>query len=148
MRKYISLVLVTVLAMVGILAYGTGRALADNGGRPISVVMTGAEEAPGPGDPDGTGTASFTFNPGLGQVCYTLTAENIEPATAAHIHIAPPGEPGPVVIPLIPPTSGTSSGCASADRALILNIIQNPDAYYVNVHTAEHPAGAIRAQLG
>jgi hypothetical protein len=147
MRKYISLALVTVLAMVGILAYGTGRALADNGGRPISVVMTGAEEAPGPGDPDGVGTASFTFNPGLGQVCYELTAENIEPATAAHIHIAPPGSPGPVVIPLIPPTDGSSSGCASADRALILNIIQNPDAYYVNVHNAIYPAGAIRAQL-
>jgi hypothetical protein len=146
MRKYISLALVTVLAMVGILAYGTGRALADNGGRPISVVMTGAQEVP-PADPDGVGTASFTFNPGLGQVCYELTAENIEPATAAHIHIAPPGSPGPVVIPLIPPTDGSSSGCASADRALILNIIQNPDAYYVNVHNAIYPAGAIRAQL-
>lgn len=147
MRKYISLALVTILAMVGIMAYGTGGALAQEGGRPMFVLMDGEQEAPGPGDPDGTGTASFRFNPGLGQVCYTLTAEDIEPATAAHIHIAPVGEPGPIVIPLIPPTNGSSSGCASADRGLILNIIQNPDAYYVNVHNAPFPGGAIRAQL-
>ena len=147
MRKYISLALVTILMLVGVLAYGTGRALADDGGRPISVEMTGAQEAPGPGDPDGSGTASFTFNPGQGEVCYTLTAENIVTATASHIHRAPAGSPGPVVIPLIPPSGGTSSGCASADRDLILDIIQHPEAYYVNVHNAVYPGGAIRAQL-
>jgi hypothetical protein len=146
MRKYISLALVTILVLVGVLAYGTGRALADNGGRPISVEMSGAQEVP-PADPDGTGTATFTFNPGLGQVCYELTAENIAPATASHIHHAPAGVNGPVVIPLMPPTSGHSSGCASADRDLILDIIQNPEAYYVNVHNAVYPGGAIRAQL-
>jgi hypothetical protein len=127
-----------------------GTALA--GGRPFSGVMTGAEEAPGPGDPDGTGTFSFTFNQGLGQVCFELTVQNITlPATAAHIHIAPAGSPGPVVIGLVAPdASGMSSGCVDdVDPALIKAIRQNPDNYYVNVHTLPgFAAGAVRGQLG
>jgi hypothetical protein len=121
---------------------------ADTGGRPISVTMTGAAERPGPGDADGTGTATFTLNPGQEQICFELTASNIAPATAAHIHVAPPTDPGPVVVPLTPPTDGSSSGCVDVDRDLILAIIQHPEDYYVNVHNAEFPAGAIRAQLG
>jgi CHRD domain-containing protein len=145
-------VVVLVAASLAIALAGPARADilngADTGGRPISVVMIGAAERPGPGDPDGTGTASFTFNPGQGTVCFELTASNIAPATAAHIHLAPPESPGPVVIPLTPPTSGSSSGCISGvDQDLIKAIIKNPENYYVNVHNADFPAGAIRAQL-
>ncbi|MGH2561025.1 MAG: CHRD domain-containing protein [Thermomicrobiales bacterium] len=111
--------------------------------------MTGAEEAPGPGDPDGSGTALFTFNHGQREVCFELTVENIEPATAAHIHRAPVGVPGPVVVPLTPPADGSSSGCVpDVDRALIKEILQNPAAFYVNVHNVGFPAGAVRGQLG
>jgi hypothetical protein len=148
MRKYISLALVTILAMVGVMAYGSGSVLADEGGRPFFTEMDGAQEVPGPGDPDGTGTASFTLNPGLGQVCYELTVSNIVTATAAHIHRAPVGVAGPVVVPLGAPSGGTSSGCVSADRALIMDIIQNPEGYYANVHNSVYPAGAVRGQLG
>jgi len=118
------------------------------GGQPLTVTMSGAAERPGPGDPDGTGTASFTFNRGLGEVCFWLSVSNIAPATAAHIHRAPTTVAGPVVIPLTAPTSGTSSGCISADQELIKDIAKNPENYYVNVHNAEFPAGAVRAQLG
>jgi hypothetical protein len=117
-------------------------------GRPLSTTMSGAEEAPGPGDPDGAGSATIRLNSGQGEVCFDLTASNIAPATAAHIHEAPAGVPGPIVVPLSPPTSGSSSGCVSADRELIKDIRQNPSEYYVNVHNAEFPAGAIRGQLG
>lgn len=121
----------------------------EQGGRPFTIALTGAAEAPGPGDPDGSGTASITLNQGQGEVCFTLMVSDIAlPATGAHIHEAPVGEPGPIVVPLTPPDeSGTSSGCVSADAGLIKDIRQNPSAYYVNVHSTEHRAGAVRGQL-
>jgi hypothetical protein len=116
----------------------------------ITVTMTGAAERPGPGDPDGTGTASFTFNRGLGEVCFEIEVSDITlPTIGAHIHLAPVTDAGPVVVGLTPPDeTGTSSGCVSADPALVKAITKNPGAYYVNVHTTDYPAGAVRAQLG
>jgi hypothetical protein len=129
-----------VMASVAVVAAGEG-------GRPFTTTLTGAVEVP-PGDPDGSGTAHFTLNPGQEEICFELTVSNIAPATASHIHVGPAGVAGPVVVPLTPPTSGSSSGCVTADRDLIRAIIKNPENYYVNVHNAEYPAGAVRGQLG
>lgn len=122
-------------------------AVADDGGRPLATTLTGAAEVPGPGDPDGSGTATIRLNVGQGEVCFELAVSGIAAATASHIHVAPAGVAGPVVVPLAPPTSGTSSGCVAADPDLIKNIVKNPQGYYVNVHNAEFPAGALRGQL-
>ena len=144
-RRVIVLSCVLAVFALAALALSVG---AGAGGRPFTTAMTGAAERPGPGDPDGTGTASFTLNQGLNQVCFHLTVSGIAPATAAHIHIAPPTDPGPVVVPLAPPTSGESSGCVdNVDPELIKAIRQDPGAYYVNVHNADFPAGAVRGQL-
>jgi hypothetical protein len=116
-------------------------------GRRFSTTLTGAAEVPGPGDPDGSGTATVTLNQGQSEICFEITVSGIAPATAAHIHVAPAGVAGPVVVPLTPPTSGSSSGCVSVDPGLIKAIRQNPSAYYVNVHNADFPAGAVRGQL-
>jgi CHRD domain-containing protein len=108
--------------------------------------MTGEQEVPGPGDPDGFGGAAIILiQPDT--ICYALTAHRIEPATAAHIHFGPPGVAGPIVVPLLPPTSGVSRGCTTADADLVANIAANPSEYYVNVHNAAYPAGAIRGHL-
>ena len=137
---------VWIVSLVLIVAGFAAAQSADTGGRPLSTTMTGAEEAPGPGDPDGSGEAVFTLNHGQGQICFQLVVRDIAPATAAHIHLAPPGEPGPVVVPLTPPTGGSSSGCVTVDRDLIKAIMQNPEAYYVNVHNDPFQAGASRCQ--
>ena len=119
-----------------------------HGGAAISATLTGAAEVPGPGDPDGSGTARVTLNPGEGEVCFNLEVDNIGAATASHIHVGGATVAGPVVVTLAPPPSGGSStACVSADRELVLEIRKNPSEYYVNVHNAEFPGGAIRGQL-
>jgi hypothetical protein len=126
-----------------------GPGAAQDRGRDFAVFatfLTGAQE-PGGGDPDGVGGATITLNANRGQVCFVLAVARIAPATAAHIHQAPVGVNGPIVVPLTPPTNGFSFGCTSADRALISAIIANPAGFYVNVHNADFPGGALRGQL-
>jgi hypothetical protein len=118
-----------------------------SGGRAFTVALTGEAESPA-GDPVGTGTATFRLRAGQGQVCYQLAAKNLPPAAAAHIHRGAAGVAGPVVIPLATPNAaGASSGCATTARTLVKSILAGPASFYVNVHTAEFPAGAIRGQL-
>jgi hypothetical protein len=117
------------------------------GGRPITITLTGAAEVPGPGDPDGTGTVRLTFNPGKSQVCYELTVDKIAPANGAHIHTGAAGQAGPPILTLTPPANGSSKECAPLAPEKITDIIKNPGSYYVNVHNAEFPSGAIRGQL-
>lgn len=149
LRRFASMVsLVMILVAASVAWAGTAAAVPDRAGRTFSTTLTGAEEVPGPGDPDGTGSARITLNYGQGTVCYELTVMGIAPAGAAHIHEAEAGVAGPVVITLEAPTSGSSSGCVTVDRAQIKEIIQHPEDYYVNVHNAEFPAGALRGQLG
>lgn len=120
------------------------------GSRTLSATLTGHAEIPGPGDPDGTGIAKVTLLPGQGKVCFTVETQNIMlPALSAHIHGGEESVAGPVDVPLIAPRSdGKSEGCVSGvDEGLVNAIRENPQFYYVNVHTAEYPAGAIRGQL-
>jgi hypothetical protein len=117
-------------------------------GRPLAATLTGAAEVPGPGDADGTGVAQLRLNQGQGTICYRLSVSGIEPATAAHIHVGAAGVAGGPVVTLNPPTNGSSDGCVTVDRALIKAIRKEPGNYYVNVHNAAFPAGAVRGQLG
>lgn len=137
----------TAVSLAAILG-ATAVSAREDTGKSFSLTLEGAAEAPGPGDPDGTGTATIRINPGREQLCFNLSVSDIAPATAAHVHEAPVGEPGPVTVGLAPPTGGTSNGCVTIDREEALEIIRNPEDYYVNVHNAEYPAGALRAQLG
>lgn len=110
------------------------------------VPLVGTTEVPGPGDPDGAGEATISLAPGRGEVCFRLTVTGVEP-TGAHLHEAPAGQPGPAVLALPLPASGTE-GCASADERLLVRLAKDPGAFYVNVHSAEFPDGAVRGQLG
>jgi CHRD domain len=149
MRRRV-LLLVAVLGMVGLLAVG---APAYGQGRPFSTMLTGAAEVPGPGDADASGTALLTLNQGQGEVCFDLSWAGIDgTVVAAHVHAAPAGVAGPVVVPLFTGValSGTdnASGCVlGVSKELIKAIRHDPEAYYVNVHSSVFPAGAVRGQL-
>ena len=122
-------------------------------GRPFSTALTGAEEVPGPADPDASALASLTLNQGRGEVCFDLSWEDIDgTVVAAHIHEAPVGVAGPIVVPLFTdtalPGTGSATACvADVSRDLIKDIRQNPEDYYVNMHSTVFPAGAVRGQL-
>ena len=156
-RRLLAALLLAALAALALAGPASAAKLdgADHGGRLFTTTLSGAEEidpitgALGAGDPDGSGSATLTVNPGQEEVCYELSAEDIVlPAIGAHIHVGDAGENGPVVVPLTPPdASGVSSGCADVSRELALAIIRNPEGYYVNVHTTDFPNGAIRGQL-
>ncbi len=159
MRQVLRVVLGCCVLIAALAA--AGQAVAGDGGRKLSTSLTGAEECTslgvcGVGDPDGSGTADLRVNYGQRRVCFTISVANIGPAgqpVRAHIHRAPAGMNGPVVVPLVEPpapmpASGVLSGCSTATRELIREITRNPELFYVNVHTPEFPGGAVRGQLG
>ena len=90
-----------------------------NGGRKIAATLTGAAEVPGPGDDNGAGLFEARVNPGTERICYTLTASNIDAATAAHIHKGSPSEAGDVVLTLDTPDGDDddSEDCQEGQRA-------------------------------
>ncbi|MFN2557974.1 MAG: CHRD domain-containing protein [Nitriliruptorales bacterium] len=113
----------------------------------MTASMTGPAEAPRPGDPDGAGAANLSIDTATSQLCYKITVDKIAPPTQAHIHEGEPGRAGPVVIPLQPAVTGPQERCFGADGATLQRIVSNPQGFYVNVHNAEFPDGAIRGQL-
>ena len=143
-------------ALIGGLALAlamAGVATAAEGGRPLSTPLTGAEEAPDPGDPDATGQADLRLNQGQERVCFDISWADVDGEVfAGHIHEAPAGVAGDIVVTLFTGSfAGTDAvdGCAEdVDRSLIKAIRKDPSEYYVNVHSQpDFPGGAVRGQL-
>jgi CHRD domain len=108
----------------------------------------GEDGEPGAGDPNGRGSAAFLIKGG--RLCYGINVSQIGKPNAAHIHAAPKGENGDIVVPLKAPSAGnpgSSTGCKSVDADLLGRIADNPSNYYVNVHNSQYPNGAVRGQL-
>ena len=140
-----TLVLFTVVMALALLT-GTHAAAGQEMGK-ATAKLTGAAEVPGPGDPMGSGTVQITLDPGKGEVCYELSVANIQEATGVHIHEGAMDQDGPVKVPLEAPKAGSAKGCTKADAAVIQAIMKDPAGYYVNVHNAAFPKGAVRGQL-
>ena len=107
----------------------------------LGAVLVGGTEVPTAGDPDGYGFANVRVTGR--EVCWRITVNAVDPITAAHIHAGPVGVAGPVVVPLAP----VDRGCTEVPRRTARFIQHHADQFYVNVHNAEFPAGAIRGQL-
>jgi hypothetical protein len=138
-------VLSTLVVALTLLIGPYGEAAQDMG--KATAKLTGDAEVPGPGDPKGSGTVQITGNPDKGEVCYELSVANIQEATAAHIHEGAVGKEGPVKVALEAPKTGSAKGCAKADIAVIQAMLKDPAGYYINVHNAAFPKGAVRGQL-
>jgi alcohol dehydrogenase (cytochrome c) len=94
---------------------------------------------------------------GLGQVRATLDGNRLSvvgtyrgmssPATAAHLHVGPPGQPGPVAQPLDVTTSpeGAVSGLAELTDEQ-LDALQS-QSLYVQIHSEGNPGGELRGWI-
>ena len=109
----------------------------------LGAVLKGANE-PGGGDADGTGTFSAEVDADAGDFCFTVTSAKIGAPTMAHVHTGAVGVNGAPVITIDP--KGNDE-CIAVEPDVLRPIVATPEAYYVNIHNAEFPGGAIRGQL-
>jgi CHRD domain len=129
-----------------------------------SAYLTGTQEvdADGPeaGDPDAKGTATF-LSVNETTLCYGFTLRGAATPTEVHVHKGAIGTNGPVVLAFanVPKNAagapsgdpGASAGCKTAantsEQQAMARIRRHPERYYVNMHTAAFPDGAVRGQL-
>ena len=126
----------------------------------------GGEEVPSV-DTRAQGQALFQLSRDGETLSYKLIVANIVDVTMAHIHLAPAGETGDVVVwlyPSAPPPAlipGRTDGVlaegeidaadlvgplAGMDLDELVAVLRSGDAY-VNVHTEANPPGEIRGQI-
>lgn len=109
----------------------------------VKVTLTGDQEVP-PVKSTGSGSGTITIGADK-SVSGSVTTTSIA-GTVAHIHEAPAGKNGPVIIPLTKngDTYTVPAGSKLSDAQYASFQAGN---LYVNVHTAANPGGEIRGQL-
>jgi len=148
-------------SLVGIVAIG-GIATARD--RTLRASLDGVQEVPD-ADPDGTGKARVTVDEETGEVCFTVRFNGVGTPNRGHIHTGIAGANGGIVVPFfelvgVPADprnddleDGHLEGCVTLDpavpanAALLADIADHPEEYYVNLHNARFPGGAVRGQL-
>ena len=129
--------------MGGALLLSAGVAVASP--QPLTVTLNGANEPAG-GQAGSSGSAKVTVDPDSGQVCVTVIS-SVKNGVAMHIHKAPTGVDGPVVVPFEAKNINAGRVCVAAGASTAKAIAADPAAYYLNIHTPAKPAGALRGQL-
>jgi CHRD domain len=149
MRRRALAAAIAVILAAALAAFVAPAAAAGERATLLAASLTGGQEVPGPGDPDGSGRA-FVRLAG-DRACFLLQWSGISAPTASHIHVGRRGVAGPVVVLFfqgqLPDTLNAVAGCAPADPAVVRAVAASPRDYYVNIHTADFPNGAIRGQL-
>ncbi len=134
--------------MLPVAALALALAPAPASAAPSVLVATaaGVNETKG-GDPDGAGHFTVELDPETNDFCYALWTEKIARPTAAHVHEGVAGADGPPLFTIMV-TGKANDMCIAIDQAKLEPIVARPEGYYVNIHTADFPAGAVRGQLG
>jgi hypothetical protein len=142
--------LTSLLAMAWLLLASSGALAAS---ATYSLSMTGAQETPVPGDPDGTASGTITLDDASGMISWSFGYANIAAPTMMHIHgpSAPAGSSAGVFIGLGVATSGGAGTLVSSlvhgNLAQITQILSAPETFYVNIHNTPFGGGAVRGQV-
>ena len=106
---------------------------------------------PGPGDAGARGDVSILTGEPTSQLCALVSVTGASAApTAAHLHKGGSTEVGPTVLTLKTPDPANGGPVAcyrGLDQTVVDDVRANPGGYYIDVHTADHPNGAVRGQL-
>ena len=136
-------VLSTAFAVTLFVAVGYPITVAENA-EAIKVALSGDQEVPPVSTPaSASGSIAVSSDQ---SVSGTITVSGME-ATVAHIHEGPQGQNGPVIIPLTKTSESTwavPAGAKLTDAQYKSYLAGN---LYVNVHSAAHKGGEIRAQI-
>jgi hypothetical protein len=92
----------------------------------------------------GSGRAVIALNDTTNQVCTDLEVSGIGPVTAAHIHS---GATGPAYFDIEVENDNDTDDCDVTSDDLLDYMRRNPGAFWVDVHTSDRPAGALRGRL-
>ena len=139
MRSALIGVTVIVASFVAVLAASAGTTASTKLEATLNCKAEGAPKT-------NKGKAEVTLNAATGKVCWDFRLAKIDgKPNQAHIHKGKAGVAGNVVVPF--GASYRRQGCTSAAKSLVKAILKSPGSYYVNVHNAKHPAGAMRGQL-
>ena len=128
------------IALVLILIAGASTVFAAE----IKVTLSGSQEVP-PVTTSATGIATVTVNDDM-TVSVSVTTTGIV-ATAAHIHMAPAGQNGGVIVPFTKTGDNTWSAAPGAKLTEAQYAAFKAGNTYVNVHSAANPGGEIRGQI-
>lgn len=140
MRRAIIGLGVSLLALVAVVV-----ASAATTATKFEVGLRGLNESPA-APASNKGTVELTLNAKTGKVCWDFKLGHIDgKPNQAHIHKGGRGVSGNVVVPL--GAGYRREGCTTASKALVRSILKRPAGFYVNVHNAKHPLGAMRGQL-
>jgi hypothetical protein len=129
---------------------------APKGGKRLEADLTAGAEVPGPGDPNLSGSADLRVEPRRNRICFDVdldgASDAAENVVALHIHPGVAGEacdtedcPAPIDLDF---ANQGLRGCVKKIGTLVLNaIVEEPEHFYLHVHTSGFPAGAVRGQL-
>lgn len=160
-----SALVLLVVACLGLVAVPAVLAGTDQE-RNFAAHLSGGEEVPA-NDSIATGQAIFRLSADGSELHYKLIVANIQNVTQAHIHLAPAGSNGGVVVwlyPSAPPAQlipGRSQGILAEGTITAANLVgalagaslddlvqhMVDGNAYVNVHTSQFPGGEIRGQI-
>lgn len=134
-----------------VVAGGTAHSanMAAQGSTLLSANLFGQNVVGGGGDDDASAdwNAEVFAGSGTGRLCYYLDLDELDDATGVALHRGGEGAEGEAVIALSLPGPDGDEVCITADAALLGEVLADPEAFYVQITSRRHPAGAVRGQL-
>ena len=116
-----------------------------------TTTLKGTNVFPGPGDPDGSGSALLEVKPRARKVIFHVEFENLVGAAGIFIHKGHKGRNGPVKVVLLNGTIDKPSPqqdlASDEKRRVLRDMLAHPRRYYLEIENTQFPSGAVRGQL-